>query len=305
LTKWDFSRPNYTSDYTQYDQSQDAAFLNFELRKARHFGIPNEVVDFYAFIKTHAKTFLGNLAIMRLSGEGPTFDANTECNIAYDALRFQVDSTVNACYAGDDLVRDRACEERPGWKYAEPLFSLKAKPLVTNKPDFCGWRLTKFGIVKSPVQLYQSLQLALRLGKVEEVKRSYAIDYLFAYRLGDQLYDVFDENEMEKHQLVTRTLIKKGMRPPSSGDHLPVFHVTSDRLIRDPKAKHISTYEYDSTSLPFNIVEDHFAYNPNRADRDDMNMVRDSQSHETSNASNFPPVREPLLSDLFPQLSTL
>ncbi|CAC83705.1 hypothetical protein [Garlic virus E] len=305
LTKWDFSRPNYTSDYTQYDQSQDAAFLNFELRKARHFGIPNEVVDFYAFIKTHAKTFLGNLAIMRLSGEGPTFDANTECNIAYDALRFQVDSTVNACYAGDDLVRDKACEERPGWKYAEPLFSLKAKPLVTNKPDFCGWRLTKFGIVKSPVQLYQSLQLALRLGKVEEVKRSYAIDYLFAYRLGDQLYDVFDENEMEKHQLVTRTLIKKGMRPPSSGDHLPVFHVTSDRLIRDPKAKHISTYEYDSTSLPFNIVEDHFAYNPNRADRDDMNMARDSQSHETSNASNFPPAREPLLSDLFPQLSSL
>nr|QED44007.1 replicase [Garlic virus A] len=263
LTKWDFSRPNYTSDYTQYDQSQDAPFLNFELRKARHLGVPDEVLAFYRFIKTHAKTFVGNLAIMRLSGEGPTFDANTECNIAYDALRFRLDDNVRACYAGDDLVRDRACEERAGWVYSERLFSLKAKPLVTNKPDFCGWRLTPYGIVKSPIQLYQSLQLALRLGKVEDVKRSYAIDYLFAYRLGDKLYDIFDEEELEKHQLVTRTLIKKGMQPPESGNHLPTFHITSDRLIRDPRAIKIQSYESDRLLLhPPSIVEDYIPRNP-------------------------------------------
>nr|QED44409.1 replicase [Garlic virus A] len=263
LTKWDFSRPNYTSDYTQYDQSQDASFLNFELRKARHLGVPEEVLAFYKFIKTHAKTFVGNLAIMRLSGEGPTFDANTECNIAYDALRFRLDENVRACYAGDDLVRDRACEERAGWIYSEQLFSLKAKPLVTNKPDFCGWRLTPYGIVKSPIQLYQSLQLALRLGKVEDVKRSYAIDYLFAYRLGDKLYDIFDEEELEKHQLVTRTLIKKGMQPPESGDHLPVFHITSDRLIRNPQAIKIQSYESDRLFLSQpTIIEDYIPRNP-------------------------------------------
>nr|QED44355.1 replicase [Garlic virus A] len=263
LTKWDFSRPNYTSDYTQYDQSQDAPFLNFELRKARHLGVPDEVLAFYRFIKTHAKTFVGNLAIMRLSGEGPTFDANTECNIAYDALRFRLDDNVRACYAGDDLVRDRACEERAGWVYSERLFSLKAKPLVTNKPDFCGWRLTPYGIVKSPIQLYQSLQLALRLGKVEDVKRSYAIDYLFAYRLGDKLYDIFDEEELEKHQLVTRTLIKKGMQPPESGNHLPTFHITSDRLIRDPRAIKIQSYESDRLLLhPPSVIEDYIPRNP-------------------------------------------
>nr|AHB33487.1 replicase [Garlic virus A] len=258
LTKWDFKRPNYTSDYTQYDQSQDASFLNFELRKARHLGVPEEVLSFYRFIKTHAKTFVGNLAIMRLSGEGPTFDANTECNIAYDALRFRLDDNVCACYAGDDLVRDRACEERAGWVYSEQLFSLKAKPLVTNKPDFCGWRLTPYGIVKSPIQLYQSLQLALRLGKVEDVKRSYAIDYLFAYRLGDKLYDIFDEEELEKHQLVTRTLIKKGMQPPESGNHLPTFHITSDRLIRDPRSITIRSYESDRILLHQPVIIDDY-----------------------------------------------
>ncbi|QED44463.1 replicase [Garlic virus I] len=304
LTRWNFERPNYTSDYTQYDQSQDAAFLNFELRKARHFGIPPEIVDFYAFIKTHAKTFLGNLAIMRLSGEGPTFDANTECNIAYDALRFQLDSTVNACYAGDDLVRDKACDERPGWKYSEPLFSLKAKPLVTNKPDFCGWRLTKYGIVKSPVQLYQSLQLALRLGKVEEVKRSYAIDYLFAYRLGDQLYDIFDEDELAKHQLVTRTLIKKGMQPPSSGEHLPTFHVTSDRLIQDPRATKVSTFESDRVILPLEIIDDHFTF-ASKSDRNDMTTASNQQTSESDAPVSQTDYGSTLLTDMFPDIARL
>nr|AGC67029.1 replicase [Shallot virus X] len=279
MTKWDFDRPNYTSDYTQYDQSQDAAFLNFEIRKARHLGVPEDVLSFYKFIKTHAKTFLGNLAIMRLSGEGPTFDANTECNIAYDALRFRLGDDVRACYAGDDLVRDKACEERAGWVYSESLFSLKAKPLVTNKPDFCGWRLTRHGIVKSPIQLYQSLQLALRLGKIDEVKRSYAIDYLFAYRLGDKIYDIFDEDELEKHQLVTRTLIKKGMQPPESGNHLPIFHITSDRLIRDPDAVKVQSYECDRILLKQpHIIDDYIpagtqprnTEHPASADRRDM-----------------------------------
>lgn len=241
---------------------------------------------------------------MRLSGEGPTFDANTECNIAYDALRFQLDSTVNACYAGDDLVRDKACDERPGWKYAEPLFSLKAKPLVTSKPDFCGWRLTKYGIVKSPVQLYQSLQLALRLGKVEEVKRSYAIDYLFAYRLGDQLYDIFDEEELAKHQLVTRTLIKKGMQPPSSGEHLPTFHVTSDRLIRDPKAVKVLSYESDRIIIPTDVIEDHFT-SASRTDRDDMTAESNRRASGLCNPANSRDSTGTLLTDMFPSIATL
>ncbi|ARQ03275.1 RdRP [Allexivirus sigmamedicagonis] len=234
LTRFDFSQPSYTSDYEQYDQSQDGAFLNFELRKARHFGVPEEVINFYRFIKLNAKTFLGNLAIMRLSGEGPTFDANTECNIAYDALRFQLHDAVNACYAGDDLVRDHVCPERSSWMYSQHLFSLVAKPKATLKPDFCGWRLTPFGIVKSPYQLKTSLELAIQLKKLEDMRRSYAIDYQFAYKLQDRLYQIFDEKEMEAHQLVTRVLIKHGATTAHTGDHLPTFHITSDRLILNP-----------------------------------------------------------------------
>nr|APG31855.1 RdRp [Arachis pintoi virus] len=259
MTRWDFSRPSYTSDYEQYDQSQDAAFLNFELRKARHLGVPEEILSFYKFVKIHAKTFVGNLAIMRLSGEGPTFDANTECNIAYDALRFHLDNNVNACYAGDDLVRDRVCDERPSWQYTQHLFSLRAKPLATNKPDFCGWRLTKYGIIKSPVQLYQSLQLALRLNKMDEVRRSYAIDYQYAYRLQDKLFEVFDEREMDHHQLATRLLIKKGAQVPDIGNHLPMHHVTSDRLIKNPHYREMHDAESDRIYMVApSLTENHF-----------------------------------------------
>ncbi|ASJ78783.1 RNA-dependent RNA polymerase [Vanilla latent virus] len=259
MNNWNFDRPSYTSDYSQYDQSQNGPFLNFELRKARHFGVPDEVLEFYQHVKCYAQTFVGNLAIMRLSGEGPTFDANTECNIAYDALRFQLNDQVNACYAGDDLVRDQVCPERSCWKYCHEKFNLVAKPLATNKPDFCGYRLTKYGIVKSPIQLYQSLELAIRLGKTEEVKRSYAIDYLQAYRLGDKLFEIFDEKEMEAHQLTTRVLTKKGMKAPSEGDHMPSFHITSDRLIRNPHyAEMQDTQSHRIYTEKPNFVENHF-----------------------------------------------
>uniref|UniRef100_A0AAU6NEM5 Replicase n=1 Tax=Saffron-associated alphaflexivirus TaxID=3125858 RepID=A0AAU6NEM5_9VIRU len=227
--RWHFDRDNYTSDYSQYDQSQDAAFLNFELRKARHFGVPDEVCLFYRWLKCNAKTFVGNLSIMRLSGEGPTFDANTECNIAYDALRFSLTDT-NACYAGDDLVRDRVCPERKSWAHISKDFKLAAKPVVTRKPDFCGWRLTPYGIIKNPVQLYNSMQLGLRLGKIKEILPSYKLDFVYAFRLQDKLFDIFDEEEMDAHQLTVRTMHKMGMSI-ETGDHIPVHHVVSDRIL--------------------------------------------------------------------------
>lgn len=260
VNRWNFTRDSYTSDYEQYDQSQDASFLNFELRKAKHLGVPDSVTDFYRFIKTHARTFVGNLAIMRLSGEGPTFDANTECNIAYDALRFNLTEKVNACYAGDDLVRDQVCEERASWLFSQHLFALTAKPQSTRKPDFCGWRLTPYGIVKNPTQLYQSLQLALRLDKMDDVKRSYAIDYTHAYKLQDRLFEIFDEKELAAHHLTTRLLIKHGVRNAHTGDHVPMFHITSDRLIQDPGAITIEDSSGRRTiSSLIEIREDHFS----------------------------------------------
>ncbi|WEQ03311.1 replicase [Sclerotinia sclerotiorum alphaflexivirus 1] len=230
-TQWSFTRDSYESDYEQYDQSQDGVFLNFELRKAAHFGIPQEIIDFYRWIKTNARSFVGTLDVMRLSGEGPTFDANTECNIAYDALRYHLDSSVAAAYAGDDLARDRVCKERASWATFEPQFKLKAKPVVTRKPRFCGWLITPHGLVKDPIQLYQSFLLGEELKKIDKIGRSYAHDFQFAYKMGDKLHEIFDETQMTNHHALVRKLHRYGYHVESSGDHLAAYHVTSDRLL--------------------------------------------------------------------------
>lgn len=236
LDGWDFDRENFKSDYDSYDQSQGGAFLNFELRKAAHFSVPLAVRQFYAWVKTHAEVFCGILAIMRLSGEGPTFDANTECNIAYDALKHELTPNVKACYGGDDLARDKNALVRPFWRKLEPLFTLKSKAEVLHQPDFCGWLLTRHGVVKEPEQLYQSLQLGLRLGKLDEIVPSYSLDFSYAYRLGDKLHDIFNERQMAFHSATVRLMHKLGVHAKVAGDHLPVYHVRSDKLLTRNRA---------------------------------------------------------------------
>lgn len=227
---WNFERDNYESDYTQYDQSQGGEFLDFELRKMRYYELPDSCIQAYTWIKTHAKVFCGQLSIMRLSGEGPTFDANTECNIAYDSLRFKIPAEVTAMYAGDDLARDKVCEERPCWTRLGPMFKLTAKPVVTKKPQFCGWRITKYGVVKSPLKLWAGLMLAQERQQMELVARSYGLDYKYAFDLGDKIMDVFDEKDLEYHTAATRLLVRHGFGI-STGEHTPAYHVRSDHLL--------------------------------------------------------------------------
>nr|QYF50156.1 MAG: RNA replication protein [Guangxi alphaflexi-like virus] len=213
---WNFTRDNQTNDFTAYDQSQDGAMLAFETAKARFLGVPDEVVKDYIHIKCHAKVFLGILKIMRLSGEGPTYDANTECNIAYTHTRFFVKPDTSEAYSGDDQALDDILQEKPSWAKIAGRFSLCGKPVVTKKPEFCGWRFTKHGVVKDPKKLYTSLELGRKIGKLHEMVLSYQCDVDYAYKLGDNLHEVFDSDDMRYHYATVRTLHKAGRQPASA-----------------------------------------------------------------------------------------
>lgn len=228
---WNFNRDAYTNDYTEYDQSQDGPFLNFELRKARHYNVPAAITDFYRATKLNSRVLGKTLAIMRLSGEGPTYDANTECGIAYDALKHELNIGVKAAYAGDDCARDKVAPVRSSWAQIEDGFILKAKPVVTRRSTFCGWLITRKGVVKDPVQLHQSLKLGLQLGKLNELIPSYSLDFAHAYALGDEVFEIFDENDMAHHQATVRLMHKLGVHPKFPGNHMPTYHITSDRLL--------------------------------------------------------------------------
>jgi hypothetical protein len=107
---------------------------------------------------------------------------------------------------------------------------------VLHQPDFCGWLLTRHGVVKEPEQLYQSLQLGLRLGKLDEIVPSYSLDFSYAYRLGDKLHDIFNERQMAFHSATVRLMHKLGVHAKVAGDHLPVYHVRSDKLLTRNRA---------------------------------------------------------------------
>lgn len=55
-----------------------------------------------------------------------------------------------------------------------------------------------------------SIELQKNINKFHEVKRSYALDHAFAYQLGDELHELYNESEAEHHQLATRSLILAG-----------------------------------------------------------------------------------------------
>jgi hypothetical protein len=214
---WDFTTRAYTNDFTAYDQSQDGAMLQFEVLKALHLGVPEEVVELYIRLKLDSKMFLGTLAIMRLTGEGPTFDANTECNIAYTHARFEIPEGCAQVYAGDDCAIDCEPAERESFKPLVDKFTLQSKPQhfaqqVGSWPEFCGNLITPLGYLKDPVKLQACLALAARKpanspGSLADVADSYAIDLLPAYKLGDGVYEVFDEAQIHCHYQSIRTLI--------------------------------------------------------------------------------------------------
>nr|QQG34575.1 RdRp [Ferula potexvirus 1] len=208
---WNFKRPAHSNDFSAFDQSQDGAMLQFEVIKAKFHNIPEEVIEGYIQIKTHAHIFLGTIAIMRLSGEGPTFDANTECSIAYHHTKYDVKEDVAQIYAGDDMAQDAPPIEKPSFKAISDRLALTSKPIThTQEPGnfatFCGWQITPIGIIKDPLKLYSSLELARKIGKSADVGRSYAIDASYAYKKGDALHDVLTEQEARWHQLTIRNL---------------------------------------------------------------------------------------------------
>nr|UZP17132.1 ORF1 [Clover yellow mosaic virus] len=213
--QWSFDQPAYANDFTQFDQSQDGAMLQFEVLKAKHHNIPEAIIQGYIDIKTNAKVFTGVLAIMRLTGEGPTFDANTECNIAFNHTRFHISDDTAQLYAGDDTAFSKIPIEKASFQGVAKQLTLTSKPLFYKQKkgewaEFCGYSITPLGLIKEPKKLQANLTLAIKQNKIKDTVNSYSQDVALAYQHKDELYEIFDENQMRDHQTTVRTLVKFG-----------------------------------------------------------------------------------------------
>nr|QQG34609.1 RdRp [Avocado betaflexivirus 1] len=201
--------PCTASDYTAFDSSQDHYVLSFEVQLLNHMGIPQDLIEDYIMLKTTLGSTLGNLAIMRFTGEFSTFLFNTFCNMVFTFMKYKVSRDSVILFAGDDmasLTKLFVCHDYDS-KVLSKL-SLVAKVEEEYNPLFCGWRLCKYGLFKEPCLNYERLLISKSKGTLNETMTSYFIDFYFAYKKGFLLEDIMSAEQLEIHYKTTRFFLK-------------------------------------------------------------------------------------------------
>nr|ARQ83896.1 polyprotein [Cherry virus A] len=210
VKSYDFSGVCTESDYEAYDASQDSYTLAFEYELLRYLGVSNSLIEDYLYLKMHLNCKLGNLAIMRFTGEFCTFLFNTLTNMLFTFMKYDVRKTHAICFAGDDMCANVRLPENHEYSSLLKKFSLKAKVDFTRSPTFCGWNLSRYGIVKKPELIAARLAVARQKGEVNLVLDSYFLEHLYAYNKGDHLFEILSEKELEHHYNLTRFFVKNG-----------------------------------------------------------------------------------------------
>nr|WIL96209.1 replicase [Carrot vitivirus 1] len=194
------------SDYEAFDRSQDEKILSFEVEVLKFFLWPEELINEYVELKLMMGCSMGDLAIMRFSGEFGTFFFNTICNMAFTCLRYSITKDTPICYAGDDMYAPGVLPVKGDYEHVLKELQLKAKVNVSDSPLFCGWRMTPYGIIKDPNLLLDRWKIAERDGKLDQCKVNYALEAVYGYRLGEHLYDV--NIDIDAQQELVRKIVK-------------------------------------------------------------------------------------------------
>ncbi|AKN08994.1 replicase [Caucasus prunus virus] len=198
------------SDYEAFDASQDHYVLAFEVCVMEDMGLPNWFINDYIDLKCTLGCKLGHFAIMRFTGEFSTFLFNTLANMAFTFARYECDHKTPIAFAGDDMCMLKACKVSDKFEDVLSKLSLKAKVIRTEMPMFCGWNLSRYGIVKEPELVFNRFMVAKKRGNIDECLENYAIEVSYAYSLGEKLYEVLKrEEQVEYHQAVVRFIVQR------------------------------------------------------------------------------------------------
>ncbi|ANR76370.1 putative 239.6 kDa polyprotein [Yacon virus A] len=206
-----FDGESIESDYTAFDSSQDHTVLAFEIELLKHLGVSNEFIMDYKKIKLTLGCRLGSLAIMRFTGEFCTFLFNTFANMLFTNLKYKIDPhRCRILFAGDDMCSLTRLRKRNSKESQRLLsqFSLEAVEESRKFPMFCGWYLSPYGILKSPKLLWARIAMMRERNLLAECVDNYLFEAIFAYRLGERLYRILKEEDVEYHYMVVRFFVK-------------------------------------------------------------------------------------------------
>nr|WIM49365.1 replicase [Grapevine virus I] len=201
------------SDYEAFDRSQDGAILAFEIELLKHFQWPEEVIEEYKTLKLMMGCSLGDLAVMRFSGEFGTFFFNTMCNMAFTFLRYKIGPYQPLAFAGDDMVAPGQLVVDQGMSSVLNQLELKAKVNFSNSPLFCGWRVSPYGIVKEPNLLLDRLEMKRAEGKLDGCIANYALEASYGYRLCEHLHEL--NVDLDAFQELIRKIVMLKNKLPS------------------------------------------------------------------------------------------
>jgi len=267
---WSLRGKKTENDYEAFDQSQTEETLAFELRIMRRYSIPEELIEFYTFLKLNAKTQAGLLDIMRLTGEWCTFLFNTFCNLAYLGMKFNEfrrrDLEIPLAVGGDDMVADAELTETKVFKRIGNRYKLKSKLKVTEKATFCGWQLHEQGIYKNPTLLFAKLAAKADVKQFANAIIGYAFDAAWLYSGYELFCDQLTEEEREYHKAFIRWVVKSGLNMTSICKHIYDDYEEDDETLqlaagKDDKILQNILDRYVTMSYE-NKVEGKFKYTP-------------------------------------------
>jgi len=224
----------FTCDFTAYDQSCKAETLAFELVLMDWANIPFDLQDLYFNIKIgmflDRQSYKIHSSIMRFTGEFCTYDFNTFWNICYMATRYNLQPTERCAFSGDDSLFFFVLKESDTWFFYDRYFSLVGKTNITDVPEFCGWWLTPAGCVRNPILLALRITQYEKLGKLPDVLDNYFLEALFAYEIGDALWQHLPPAALEAQRFVIDYCFKHSRLVP----HLHLTKSLFDLPVNSP-----------------------------------------------------------------------
>jgi len=222
----------HMNDLTGQDQSTQGWAVQFFKLMLEWFNFPKQDVDDFVYDKMAKQVGHKVLALMTNSGEIWTYLINTCSSTARECAIFDLPPGLPMANGGDDTMRRCFGTKGDAYRQVAHLDPCEDKRYESTTGDFCSFIVKNGKLLKDPIILLKRFLVKIARGQAEEAVLGYAHLWAMNYRLGDQLFDLLDEEELQAHQLMTSMMFnlkKEGISTRPNWDNLNIRgDLTSD-----------------------------------------------------------------------------
>lgn len=213
----------HMNDLKGQDQSTQGWAVRFFENLLRWFSFPEEWISSFRIEKLSKEINHKILAIMTDSGEVWTYLINTTSATARECLMYELQPGDPMANGGDDTVRRTVGQVGLRYTQVQHLDPCTDKRFESETGEFCSFLIRKGVLAKDPVILLKRFLGKLSMGAGEDAVLGYAHLWSMNYLLAERLSDIFTEEELTAHQLLTRIMMnlrKEGLKTKVDWEHL-------------------------------------------------------------------------------------